>query len=225
MSTSLTRRSKPRLLAGLGLIGLDDIEPVVIAAAAAQPVGCSRSVAGSDPTAGAIVSSLVTPTGMSSGYECDFGHNRPVIGIIGPEDSVARARNVAAELGLAETVLARTYVTWDAAPELAIELDAACTVLLFTGRVPYTIARETLGLRATLDFIPHEGADLYRALVGVLREHRGRLPVISIDTIERFAVDEIYHDLDLEPPAALLSFDDRELRARPVAVDGCDRLP
>lgn len=36
MPTTRARRSKPRLLEGLGLIGLDDIEPVVIAAAAAQ---------------------------------------------------------------------------------------------------------------------------------------------------------------------------------------------
>ena len=36
MPTTRAGRTKPRLLEGLGLIGLDDIEPVVIAAAAAQ---------------------------------------------------------------------------------------------------------------------------------------------------------------------------------------------
>jgi len=131
-----------------------------------------------------------------------------VIGIIGPEDSVIRATGVAADLGLGDTILTRTYVTWHAVPRLAAELDAVCRVLLFTGRVPYTIARDGLGLRASLDFIPHDGADLYRALVLILREHAGRLPVISLDTMERWAVDETYRDLGVEPPAALLSFDD-----------------
>ncbi len=133
-----------------------------------------------------------------------------MIGVIGPDDSVIRVRNTAAELGLGESVLTRTYATWQVVPELVAELDPVCGVLLFTGRVPYTIARETLSTRASLDFIPHEGADLYRALILVLRDYAGRLPVVSLDTIERSAVDETYLDLDLEPPVALLSFDDPE---------------
>ena len=36
MPTTRARRQKPHLLEGLGLIGLDDIEPVVVAAAAAE---------------------------------------------------------------------------------------------------------------------------------------------------------------------------------------------
>ena len=36
MPTTRARRKKPHLLEGLGLIGLDDIEPVVVAAAAAE---------------------------------------------------------------------------------------------------------------------------------------------------------------------------------------------
>ena len=57
--------------------------------------------------------------------------------------------------------------------------------------------------------IPHDGADLYRALV--------RLPAITQAGSPSSAwtrwrstlpVDETYHDLDVEPPAALLSFDD-----------------
>ena len=36
MPTTRARRQKPHLLEGLGLIGLDDIEPVVVAATAAE---------------------------------------------------------------------------------------------------------------------------------------------------------------------------------------------
>ncbi len=134
-----------------------------------------------------------------------------MIGIIGPEDSVSRAARVAGELGLADAVLTRAYASWDDVPAIAAELDAACGVLLFTGRVPFAIARGNPDLRATLDFIPHDGADLYRALVVVLRDNGGRLPTVSLDTIERAAVDETYHDLEIEPPAALLSLDGPDL--------------
>jgi DNA-binding transcriptional ArsR family regulator len=130
-----------------------------------------------------------------------------VIGIIGPEDSVSRATWVAGDLGLADAILTRTYASWDDVPAIAAELDAACGVLLFTGRVPFTIARSNPDLHATLEFIPHDGADLYRALVVVLRERGGRLPTVSLDTIERSAVDETYRDLDIDPPAAVLSLD------------------
>ncbi len=124
---------------------------------------------------------------------------------------MARASRVADDLGLTDTILTRTYASWDDVPAVVAELDAVCGVLLFTGRVPFTIALNTLDLRATLDFIPHDGADLYRALVVVLREYGGRLPSVSLDTIERSAVDETYRDLDLEPPSALLSLDGPDL--------------
>ncbi len=135
-----------------------------------------------------------------------------MIGIVGPEDSVARATRVAGELGLTDVVLTRVYASWDDVAALAVELDAVCGVILFTGPVPFAIARSNPDLRATLDFIPHSGADLYRALVVVLREHGGRLPTVSLDTIERSEVDETYHDLDLEPPVELLSLGGPDLR-------------
>lgn len=124
---------------------------------------------------------------------------------------MSRATWVAGDLGLADAILTRTYASWDDVPAIAAELDAACGVLLFTGRVPFTIARSNPDLHATLEFIPHDGADLYRALVVVLRERGGRLPTVSLDTIERSAVDETYRDLDIEPPAAVLSLDGPDL--------------
>lgn len=128
--------------------------------------------------------------------------------MIGPSDSVARARSVAEELGLGDTVLARTYASWQSVPDLIAELDPACGVLLFTGQLPYNVAKETPGVRASLDFVPHDGADLYRALVVVLHQHGGRLPRVSLDTIERWAVEETYRDLGFEPPSAVFSFED-----------------
>jgi hypothetical protein len=62
-------------------------------------------------------------------------------------------------------------------------------------------------LRATLQFVPHAGADLYRTLVLLLREFGGVLPRLGIDTIEEPIVNEAYDDLGLEPPARVIPLD------------------
>jgi predicted transcriptional regulator len=127
-----------------------------------------------------------------------------VIGIVGPEDSVALALRVAAELGLADSVIARTYDVADQAPELARELDTVCQVVLFTGRVPYIFTIATGEHRAQLDCVAHSGIDLYRSLVLLLRAFDGHLPALSIDTIEGEVVTEVWRDLSLDPPTTVL---------------------
>jgi predicted transcriptional regulator len=127
-----------------------------------------------------------------------------VIGIVGPEDSVALALRVAAEIGLADSIIARTYDVADQAPGLARELDAVCQVVLFTGRVPYIFTVATGEHRAQLDCVAHSGIDLYRSLVLLLRTFDGHLPALSIDTIEGEVVAEVWRDLSLEPPTTVL---------------------
>lgn len=131
-----------------------------------------------------------------------------MIGIIGPVDSVELALTMARELGLADVVVARTYESIEEARDLAVELDQVCRVLLFTGRAPFVVGQQGTGLRATLRFVPHAGADLYRTLVLLLREHAGSLPVISLDTIEATVVQEAYEDLGLEAPEHVIALDD-----------------
>ena len=62
-------------------------------------------------------------------------------------------------------------------------------------------------VRAALQFVPHSGADLYRALVHLVRQHAGALPRVSLDTIEASIVNEAYEDLGLEPPTHVLSLE------------------
>lgn len=144
-----------------------------------------------------------------------------MIGVIGPADSVALALSVATERGLADQVVGRSYRSVDEAPALARELDRVCQVLLFTGRVPYSVARASGRLSASLRFVPHSGADLYRTLVGLLRERRGELPRISLDTIEPDVVREAYEDIGLEPPKHVLEL---EVDGDPGRVRGSAEL-
>lgn len=142
-----------------------------------------------------------------------------MIGIIGPADSAALLTALAGELGLADRVVARVYGEIDEAPTLARDLDPICRVLLFTGRAPYTLCRRLRDLSAVLQYVPQSGADLYCTLIHLLQEFEGRLPRVSLDTIEPWVVDEAYADVSMPPPHHLISLEveGEEERMRPVS--------
>lgn len=132
-----------------------------------------------------------------------------VIGVIGAADSVQLVGQVAEELGLAGRVIGQAYTTPDQAPALARQLDPLCGVILFTGRVPYVLSLASGRFQSRVDYIPHEGADLYRSLAGLLLtdKHRGLLPHISLDTIAPEIAQEAFLDLGVEPPTHVLPLD------------------
>lgn len=127
-----------------------------------------------------------------------------MIGVIGPEDSIRLVLDVAEGEGRVNEVMARAYTDPQQAVELARELDELCQVLLFTGRIPFAFAEARSDLRSDVDFIPHGGIDLYRVLARMLIAGAGKLPVVSVDTIDAATVQETYHDIDVEPPADIL---------------------
>jgi hypothetical protein len=138
-----------------------------------------------------------------------------VIGVIGPADSTRLALRVAQDEGIEHEVLVRSYASVDEASGLAADLAELCQVILFTGRVPYAHTKAAWPMAAALQYVPHSGADLYRALLHLQREHRGDLPRISLDTIEPSVVGEAYEDLGLTPPRHILPLD--------MGVDGAIR--
>lgn len=137
-----------------------------------------------------------------------------MIGIIGPVDSVESVVRVAEAMGVRETVVGRAYHHTGEALAVSRELDVLSRVLLFTGRIPYAIARREGNWRSTLDFIPHSGVDLYRAMVLLLRERGGVLPELTIDTIELAKAAAAFEDLDLPPPRHVLPL---KIEAGPAA--------
>ena len=141
-----------------------------------------------------------------------------MIGIIGPTDSTSLAMRVAQDEGIGHEVVVRAYGTVDEAAGLALELAELCQVILFTGRVPYAQATLARSMAAVLQYVPHSGADLYRALLHLQRQHKGELPRISLDTIEPSVVAEAYEDLGLSAPQHVLPLDTGDAgRIRPVA--------
>jgi len=131
-----------------------------------------------------------------------------VIGVIGSADSVGLTLMVAREIGLSDQVIGRSYQFVNQVPAIAQDLDRVCRALLFTGRVPFSLAvGDTQVLSARLDFVPHTAIDLYRTVAVVLMEHGGRMPEVSIDTIDEELVAEVFHDLRLPPRFRVLSLD------------------
>jgi hypothetical protein len=137
----------------------------------------------------------------------EFRISEAVIGVIGPADSVALTLSVAEEMGVSDQVVGCSYRDIDGALDLARALDRVCQVLLFTGRVPYAIARASNLLEARLRYVPHSGADLFRVLAHLLRDHHGTLPRISLDTIEEAVVREAYADMGADPPSHVLALE------------------
>lgn len=121
-----------------------------------------------------------------------------MIGIIGPRDSVAQVMDVARHMRLDVPLLPRWYREPGDVVELTRELDAACSVLLYTGRVPFALAGGALTTNARLEYIPHEGIDLMRVLARLLFDsQRSEPPRVSLDSIDTVVAEEIFLELGL----------------------------
>lgn len=136
------------------------------------------------------------------------GRTTAVIGVVGSPDSVALVLDVAADIGIADRVIGRSYSHIDQVPSISRDLDRVCRVLLFTGRVPFSraVADERV-LQASVDFVPHTAIDLYRTLSLVLLRNGGHVPTLSIDTIDEEVVAEVFRDLGVAPTFHVLSLD------------------
>jgi DNA-binding transcriptional ArsR family regulator len=129
----------------------------------------------------------------TSGRAADL---RLVVGVIGPADLV-----LVVELGRARefptlTVRALPYQNEAQAVDLVRTHRTEVDAWLFTGVIPYTLAREAGVLDRPATHISYSGASLYRALLELLgRGHDARH--ISIDTLDKDQVIEAFRDASL----------------------------
>jgi len=144
-----------------------------------------------------------------------------VIGVVGAPDSVSLVEEVAGELALDEPLVMRSYTSPEQAVRLADELDVISDVILFTGRLPYLVAAASGTYRARLQYVPHEGTDLYRTLARILLGSRTGLPRISLDSIDPEIVGETFADLGLAAPEHVLEL---PLPDKDTPFDSASRL-
>lgn len=136
-----------------------------------------------------------------------------MIGVVGSEDSVDLVMRVAEHMDLVEGLITRSYQHPEEAPAFAAEIDPACNVIMFTGRVPYALAHAHSRLTAITDYIPHSGVDLFRTLVMMMRDFQASLPRASIDTIDAEVVRENFEEIGEAPPEHIFALD-------PVLAEG-----
>jgi hypothetical protein len=123
-----------------------------------------------------------------------------LIGVIGPEDTAALIEEVADQIGIKSLLLVARYRLASETPELVRAVNAVCSVILFSGRLPFSIAIAAGYDAENFDYIPHEGADLFRALaiVALSQQHQGHVPRLSFDSMTEEDVREAYKELGLK---------------------------
>jgi len=132
-----------------------------------------------------------------------------VIGIVGPNDTADMIDRVAKEIGLNSALVVSKYKTPRETPDLVRTLLPVCSVILFSGRLPYRIARSAGFAPDNLDYIPHEGTDLFRslALIALSDKYKGRIPKLSFDSIPERDAAEAYAELQLTGDHYVIPFE------------------
>jgi len=103
------------------------------------------------------------------------------IGIIGPQDSVARIMAEAVRLHLPVTFLPFVYDEVYEAPAIIRQHQASVSGWLFSGPTPYMIAVDKLGPSDSFVYCPFTEAGLYRCFLQLAQERGPLLSRLSLD--------------------------------------------
>jgi hypothetical protein len=130
---------------------------------------------------------------------------------------------------LPRRLIAAAYRREREAPEKVARLGAAIDVCLFASPVPYEYARRAGAISVPSTYVRLDGGALYAALLRASREQGHDIERISVDVLDRQAIDEAYAELgipsegvrlrqDPASPAALAAFHERLWRMGETSV-------
>src|ERR1700742_1173010 len=130
---------------------------------------------------------------------------------------------------LPRRLIAAAYRREREAPEKVARLGAAIDVCLFASPVPYEYARRAEAISVPSTYVRLDGGALYAALLRASREHGHDIERVSVDVLDRGAIDETYAELgspsggvrlrqDPASPAALAAFHERLWRMGETSV-------
>jgi hypothetical protein len=130
---------------------------------------------------------------------------------------------------LPRRLIAAAYRREREAPEKVARLGAAIDVCLFASPVPYEYARRAGVISVPSTYVRLDGGALYAALLRASREQGHDIERISVDVLDRAAIDEAYAELgipsdgvrlrqDPSSPAALAAFHERLWRMGETSV-------
>ena len=130
---------------------------------------------------------------------------------------------------LPRRLIAAAYRREREAAEKVARLGAAIDVCLFASPVPYEYARRADVISVPSTYVRLDEGALYAALLRASREHGHDIERISVDVLDRAAIDEAYAELgipsdgvrlrqDPASPAALAAFHERLWRMGETSV-------
>jgi hypothetical protein len=130
---------------------------------------------------------------------------------------------------LPRRLIAAAYRREREAAEKVARLGAAIDVCLFASPVPYEYARRADVISVPSTYVRLDEGALYAALLRASREHGHDIERISVDVLDRTAIDEAYAELgipsdgvrlrqDPASPAALAAFHERLWRMGETSV-------
>ncbi|GLY70334.1 hypothetical protein [Amycolatopsis taiwanensis] len=132
---------------------------------------------------------------MTESQEPPNSH-QPVVGVAGPPDLVTRITELGAGLAGEDQADWRLVgITYHDEREVARELakvESGLDSCLFTGPLPYDLARAAGELAVPATYIPLSSSALYGALARAGLEQRADVRHLSIDSIPRSEIDEAY---------------------------------
>jgi hypothetical protein len=121
------------------------------------------------------------------------------IAVVGPDDLVENS--ILAQHRKPQEfdwqLLAAGYREEQQVPEILRRLAGKIDACLFTGPLPYDIARRADVLDVPATFVPLSDAALYRALLGGVMNESFELSKVSIDTLSEQEIEEAYAELDV----------------------------
>ncbi|QQE77125.1 ArsR family transcriptional regulator [Alicyclobacillus sp. SO9] len=115
------------------------------------------------------------------------------LGVIGADDSMKRILEVAQGYPSLEV---HPYIYWDENEVIPLLSEHAHTsdMWLFSGKIPYEIARAWGQLHVPLFYLEHTGFSLYPVLLYLAHEHDISIREISLDTITAEEISKMLHE-------------------------------
>ncbi|UOF91316.1 ArsR family transcriptional regulator [Fodinisporobacter ferrooxydans] len=130
------------------------------------------------------------------------------IGVFGADDSVAVIRSILEDYKEI-SYIPIIYDTEDTVVDrLRPHLDQV-DMWLFSGQVPYTIAKKWGGIKVPVFYVPSTGSSLYKILLHIAHEQGLRMDQMSFDTFRPIEIERIIQEaqLDLSSPLYLKHYE------------------
>src|SRR3954467_2975450 len=88
---------------------------------------------------------------------------------------------------------------------------------LFSGQVPYTIAKEWGGISQPMFSVPHTGSSLYKTLLNIMYNHKISVSEISFDTLHPSELERIFEEAGINDKPSFVKHYEGEIHAEVLA--------